>query len=238
MNGTIIRITARGMLGGRRLLLLLGMALLLVALAVVVRLFADPSPAETAQFLQAVSLSTVMPLFGLIVGTGAIGPEIDDGSIVYLLSKPVPRPAIVLSKLAVAVAAMLLFAVVPTVLAALIMTGAASGVAVAFGLGALGAGAVYCVLFLLLAILTRHAVIIGLVYALAWESLVGSFVPGARNLSVQQWALSLTDAVSEPGLVSANVGVGLAIAFAVGTFAAGAWYAGDRLRMLTLTSEE
>lgn len=238
MNGTIVRITARGMLGGRRLVLLLGMALLLVALAVVVRLFAEPSPAETVQFLQAVSLASVMPLFGLIVGTGAIGPDIDDGSIVYLLSKPVPRATIVRSKLAVGVGAMLLFAVVPTAVAALIMAGVSSGITAAFGLGALVAGAVYCVLFLLLAVLTRHAVVVGLVYALAWESLVGSFVPGARNLSVQQWALSFTDAVLEPGLMSAHVGIGLAIVLAAGTFAAGTWFAGERLRRLVLTSEE
>lgn len=238
MNGTIVRITARGMLGGRRLILLVGMALLVVALAVVVRLLADPSPAETVQFLQAVSLASVIPLFGLIVGTGVIGPDIDDGAIVYLLSKPVPRATIVRSKLAVGVGAMLLFAVVPTAVAALIMAGTSSGITVAFGLGALVAGAVYCVLFLLLAVLTRHAVIIGLVYALAWESLVGSFVPGARNLSVQQWALSLTDAVLEPGLMSAHVGVSLAIILAVATFAAGTWFADVRLRGLVLTSEE
>ena len=238
MNRTVIGITARAMLGGRRVFLLLAMAILLLALAVLLRLFVDFSDADAAQFLQVVSLSTLLPLFGLIVGTGAIGPEIDDGSIIYLLTKPISRFAIVQSKLVVALGATLAFAVLPTVLAGLIMVGGGSSIAAAFGLGALVAGAVYCVLFMLLAIVTRHAVILGLVYALVWESLVGSFIPGARNLSVQQWALSVTSSVTEPQILTADVGLGVATVLIVGVFAAGTWYAGQRLRVLTLVGEE
>lgn len=239
MNDTIIRITARGMLGGKRLLLLAAMALLLVGLAVLVRLFAETAdPAESANFLQAVSLGTMLPLFGLIVGTGAIGPEIDDGSIIYLLTKPTSRHAIVQSKLAVAIAATLVFAVLPTFVAGLIMVGGSAGLAVSFGVAALVAGAVYCVIFMLLAIVTRHAVILGLVYALVWESLVGSFIPGARNLSVQQWALSVAESLSDPGTISADVRVGIAVVFAAVAFLAGTWYAGQRLRVLTLAGDD
>lgn len=238
MNRTIIRLTTRGLLGERRVLLVLTLALLLVALATVLRVFAEPSEAQAAEFLRAVSLAAVMPLFGLIVGTGVIGPEIDDGSVTYLLSKPVPRSTIVHSKLAVAVAALVVFAVLPTALAGVIMSGGLSRLALAFGVGAFVAGAVYAVVFMLLAIVTRHAVILGLVYALAWESLVGSFVPGARNLSVQQWALSVTESLSDPGLVSANVGLGVAVVLALGVFVAGTWYAGQRLRVLTLAGED
>jgi ABC-2 type transport system permease protein len=45
----------------------------------------------------------------------------------------------------------------------------------------------------MLAIITRNAVVLGLVYALVWETIVGQIVPGARNLSVQQWALSIAE---------------------------------------------
>lgn len=227
------------MLGGKRLLLLIAMAILVVGLAVLVRLFADGAdPAESATFIQAVSLGTLLPLFGLIVGTGAIGPEIDDGSIIYLLTKPQSRHAIVQSKLAVAIAATVVFAVLPTFAAGLIMVGGSGGVAVSFGVAALVAGGVYCVIFMLLAIITRHAVILGLVYALVWESLVGSFIPGARNLSVQQWALSVAESLSDPGVVSADVQVSIAVMFAAVAFLAGTWYAGQRLRVLTLAGDD
>jgi ABC-2 type transport system permease protein len=93
-------------------------------------------------------------------------------------------------------------------------------------------------MFMLLAILTRHAVIIGLGYALVWESLVGSLVPGARNLSVQQWALAVTDALASPGLITANVGLVLAVTLIIGGFVAATWYAGLRLRVLTLATDD
>lgn len=141
------------------------------------------------------------------------------------------------SKLLVAIGAVVALAVVPTMLAAVVL-GAGPRTVLAFGAGALAAGAVYSVLFLLLTIVTRHAVIIGLVYALIWESLVGSFVPGARNLSVQQWALSVTESIAPSGLVSADVGLGLAYALIVGGFVAATWYAGSRLNALTLASED
>ncbi|MGW8565187.1 ABC transporter permease [Isoptericola sp. NPDC055881] len=237
MNGTVVRLTARGMLGGRRVWLLAALALLMVGIAVLARVLVPVTEAQAATLLQGVTFGTFLPLFGLVVGTGAIAPEIDDGSIVHLLAKPVSRHTIVQSKLAVALGAVLAFAVVPTVVATFVL-GLGPRAALAFGLGALAAGAVYAVLFLLLSVLTRHAVIIGLVYALLWESLVGSFVPGARNLSVQQWALSLTGSIAPPGLVASDVGTGLALALVVGGFAAATWYAGHRLRLLTLASAE
>lgn len=237
MNITIIKLTARQMLGGKRVWLLAGLAVLLLGIAVATRALVDISDADIAQSLQVMSIGTLLPLFGLIVGTGSIGPEIDDGSVIHLLAKPVSRHMIVQSKLAVAVGATIVFAVVPTALAALIM-GGSSRTALAFGAGALAAGVVYCVIFLLLAILTRHAVIVGLVYALIWESIVGGFVPGARNLSVQQWAGSVIDSIAEPGLVTAHVGIGLAYLLIVGGFLAATWYAGARLRVLTLASDD
>nr|WP_246211063.1 ABC transporter permease subunit [Phytoactinopolyspora alkaliphila] len=226
------------MLGGRRIYLLAALSVLLLVLAVLLRLFADLSPDDTAQFLHGVSLSTLLPLFGLIVGTGAIGPEIDDGSIVYILAKPISRAEIVRSKLLVAVTAAIAFAAAPTFLAGAIMAGTSANVALGFGVGALVAGVTYSALFLLLAIATRHAVIVGLVYALAWESLVGSFVPGARTLSIQQWALSVTEAITGPGVISSDVSLGAALVLLVLVVGGTTWYAGERLRVLTLAGDD
>ena len=54
----------------------------------------------------------------LLVGTGAIRPKIRAGSIVYLLAQALPRRPILLSKLVVALAAAMLFAVPPMMAAA------------------------------------------------------------------------------------------------------------------------
>ena len=43
------------------------------------------------------ALGTLMPLIGLLAGTGSIAPEIDDGSIIYVLAKPIRRGTIIIS---------------------------------------------------------------------------------------------------------------------------------------------
>ncbi len=48
-------------------------------------------------------LAVVLPVIALIVGTGVLGSEIDDGTLAHILAKPLPRREIVISKLVVAV---------------------------------------------------------------------------------------------------------------------------------------
>jgi ABC-2 type transport system permease protein len=223
------------------LLLLLPAVLLL--LCVTVRLLAGQDTAVTVALLGGFALATIVPLLGLIAGAGAIGPEIDDGSIVYLMSKPLSRHSIVLSKLTVAVAVVIVVAAVPTFIAGLILSGTSEGLAVGYGIGAAVAGLAYCALFVLLAIVTRNAVVIGLIYVLIWESLVGNFVPGAQVLSIQQWALAITEKVV--GSTSGPLfGVGSAVSFGAGVtlltiiIVGCTLYAGSRLRMLRLTGSE
>ncbi len=242
MNATVAQLTARTLLGRRRTLLLLALPAILVLASIGIRTLIGSDQWMSASLLGGFTLGTMVPLLGLIVGTGAIGPEIDDGSIMYLLAKPISRRTIATSKFAVAAAIITVVAAIPTLIAGLILAGTADGVAFGFAAGAAVAGLAYCGLFLLLAVLTRHAVVIGLFYALIWESLVGGFVPGAQALSVQQWSLAVTERI----LGDAAAGLGVASAVSLGTAATslvivtigGTWYAGVRLRTLPVTSDE
>lgn len=242
MNATVAQLTARSLLGRRRALLLLALPAILLLLAGMIRAFAGEDPGTTVGLLGGFALGTVVPLLALIAGTGAIGPEIDDGSVVYLLAKPLRRATIVHSKLAVSVAVVTAVAAIPTLLAGLVLSGMADGLAVAYGVGAFAAGIAYCAVFLLLAVLTRNAVVVGLLYALIWESLIGGFVPGAQVLSIRQWALAVTQRMI--GAEAEALGVTAAVSFGTGLVllmlvAAGAtFYAGQRLRTLRLTTGE
>jgi ABC-2 type transport system permease protein len=242
MNATVARLTARSLLGRRRALLLLALPAVLLVLALASRVLGGQDDVLTVGLLGGFAVATLVPLLGLIAGTGAIGPEIDDGSIVYLLAKPLSRFSIAATKVAVAVAVVTAFAAVPTLLAGFILSGTSDRLAVAYGVGALIAGTGYAALFLLLAVLTRHAVVVGLLYALIWESLVGSFVPGAQALSVQQWALAITKSLlgdrAAPLNVTSAVGLGAAIPLLLVLMVGSTWYAGWRLRTLRLTSDE
>ena len=52
--------------------------------------------------LDTLVVRTVMPLVALVFGTSALGSEIEDGTAVYLLAKPIARWQIVLAKMLVA----------------------------------------------------------------------------------------------------------------------------------------
>lgn len=242
LNVTVAQLTAHSLLGGRRLWLLVALPGVLLLLAVATRLLAGSNEDITVGLLGGFALATVVPLLGLIVGTGAIGPEIDEGSIIYLLSKPLSRYSIATTKVVVAVGLVAVFAALPTLGAGLILSGATDRLAVAYAVGAVAAGTAYAALFVLLAVVTRHAVVVGLLYALIWESLIGSFVPGAQALSVQQWALAITEKIlggrAERLNVDSAVGLGVAIPLLVVVVVGSTWYAGRRLRSLRLTSDD
>ena len=237
MNRVVAWITLRGVLGRRRALLLVLLPATLVVLAIVLRATGHADPQSAASLLQRYGIGTLMPLVALIATTGVLGTEIDDGSIVFLLSKPISRPVIVQTKLVVAVGLTALFSAVPVLIAGLVMAGTADGLAIAFALGALAGSIAYGSILALVNVLTRHAVVTGLIYALIWESLIGSFVPGARELSVQQWALSVADWLTTSEAVHADVALMAALGLLAAVTVGATVLAGQRLRSLAISGD-
>ncbi len=249
MNATVASLTRRSLLGRKRTLVLLLLPLALLALCTLARVLAGLDSDIAAELdgplapdlLGAFGITILMPLLTLIAGTGSIGPEIDEGSIVYLLAKPLNRYSIVVTKLVVAIAVVIAFGVVPIAISGVVLTGEIGIVTVGFTLGALAAGVAYCAVFLLLAVVTRNAVVIGLIYALIWEGLVGGLVPGAQTLSIQQWSLAIVEAVLGDSArrleVEAAVGLGTGLVLLTVVTVAATTYAGRRLQTLRLNDE-
>ena len=125
MNGVIAGITLRQLLSRRRTLLLLLLAGVLVLVATVFRLAGEEARAMrfTSGLLANLGVGTLMPLVALLFGTGAIGGEIDDGTAVFLLAKPISRRTVVITKLVVAAACSAALACGPMLLAGLIAAG-------------------------------------------------------------------------------------------------------------------
>jgi ABC-2 type transport system permease protein len=238
MNTVVAGITYRALLGRRRIILLLLLPLALIGLAVLFRVLGGGDQGAAVELMQQFAISTMLPLLGLIAGTGVIAPEIDDGTIIHLMSKPISRPVLVRTKFLVAASLMALFGAVPTYVAAWILAGNEDGIAPGFALGALVAGIAYAAVFLLLGVVTRHAVTIGIVYALVWEGVVGNFVPGARRFSIQQWAQSIADQVSDSPFLTSDVTLGFAVPALLVVIVAGVLLAGQRLRVFALTGDE
>ena len=93
-----------------------------------------------------------------------------------------------------------------------------------------------------LSVVTRNAVIIGLLYALLWETVLGGYVPGVRNVSVRQWALAAAERIlgdrATMWRVTSDVSLTAALALlAVATIGA-VVLAVRRLQTLRLTSAD
>jgi ABC-2 type transport system permease protein len=238
LNLTIASITVRGMLGRKRALLLFALPAILLALAGVLRATGSGDLSSSAIVLRLFAVGTLLPLLTLIAASGVIGPEIDDGQIMYLMTKPISRPVITTTKLVVAIGLVAVFAAVPTTAAGMILTGSDANLAVAFGLGILAGGAAYCALFLALSVVTRQPVTIGLVYALVWETMIANYAPRAKTLSIQQWAYSVTDSLTTATDIVATVSLSTALPLLAVVTVGGAVLAGWRMRSLTISGPE
>jgi ABC-2 type transport system permease protein len=238
MNTVIASITFRGMLSRRRALLLFLLPAFLLLLSIGLRLTGHADLDNATLLLTQFGLGALLPLLALLAGTGVIGPEIDDGQIMYIMTKPLARPVISTTKYVVAVIIVVAFGVVPIFVSGLIMTGMTAGLATGFAIGALVAGIAYCALFIAIAVVSRFAVTIGLIYALVWENLIARYASGAKTLSIRQWGISVTDMVTNATAVKADVGTSTAVPLLILVTVAGVTYAGWKLRTLSIAGTE
>ncbi|MEV4821291.1 ABC transporter permease subunit [Micromonospora sp. NPDC049274] len=232
---TITWITARGLFGRRRFLLLLPLPLVLLGLAILCRsLNVDPGQ-WGPPVLVGLGLAVVLPVVALIIGTGVLGAEIDDGTVVHILTKPLPRWQIILPKLAVSAGVTAATVAVPLYVAGVLADSVRLGLALAFA-AALGALA-YSALFLALSLVTRRPVLLGLVYVLIWEGLLGNFVSGTKVLSIQQYVIALADRLAPSGLLETTVSVPVASVMTVLISVGFTVLAIDRLRSFSVAGE-
>ncbi|QNE21496.1 ABC transporter permease subunit [Kribbella qitaiheensis] len=238
MNATIARLTMSTLFGHRRGLLLFILPVVLLALCVLLALTVDNSPDFSTALLQMFGLAVIVPLISLLAATGALSSEIDDGSIVYLLSKPIKRSTIIVTKALVAIAVIVALGAVPMVIASLILDVHDPQTALAFGAGTVVAGIAYTAIFIALSATSGNAVTIGLLYALLWEGVMGQYVGGAKALSVQQWSLAVIHQLTDAPHVTSAVKLPIALILLIAVTAIGITVAITRLRSLSLSTAE
>lgn len=194
--GPLVRVTVQSLLGRRRILLMLLLVALPVLVGLAIRL--GGGRADAAVILDTLVIRTVLPLVALVIGSAALGSEIEDGTVVYLLVKPVPRWVVALAKIAVAVGLTLVLTVPPMLVTALLIgtaSGGSLGPPLAFVLAAIAGGAAYASVFTTLGALTTRALVVGLAYTLLWEGALAGLLEGTRFLSIRQATLGIAAAL-------------------------------------------
>lgn len=236
MIGFLLRLTLRQQVFRKSTLLLIGLAMLPVLVAMLFRLSDDTENPQTwtAEALYAgLIITAVLPLTALMFGTSVLGDELEDGTAIYLLTKPIPRWQILLPKL---IAPWLLTSVIlvaSTVAAGVIAIDSGSreiiyGAAIAMCLGA----AVYTALFVMLSVVSTHALIIGLVYVFIWEGVVAGIFEGVRYMSVRHYTIGVADWASGnvPRTFDAYVAGTTALVLTIIVIAGASYFAERRLQ--------
>lgn len=228
-NLALTRHALREAFSGRRRYGLALLALMPAAIALALRRWSEASAqAESTFVIFVVGVGIVVPLMALWIGVATLREELISGTIVHLVTRPVGRAQLLLTRLVGAALATWLLAAIGLTLVfpatghletdmllwAWIVTGLAS--------------LAYTSLFALLGALTDRAVLAGLAYIFAWENVVASSPFLFRYATVAYWVRSIVEAqglvsggllageIAEPATMTSSILALLAIAAAAG----------------------
>jgi ABC-2 type transport system permease protein len=198
----VTTLTVRQFTGGRtaRLALVLSLIPALFAAIYVARPW-DVTPDEFAiDLFRELIVPTLLPIVVLLPATAAFGNELEDGTLPYLLMKPVSRLRLVLGKYAA-----VLVVTVPALLAGMAVTtlvasrgpdaGDLGRILVAMAGSSVAAAALLGAIFLMVSLVIPRALLAGMIYVFAWESLLGRFLPGVQAISSREYALRVFDGI-------------------------------------------
>jgi ABC-2 type transport system permease protein len=203
----VARVTLRALVSRRRTVLMVLLAGVPVLVGLLVRANTT-GISEVGPTLDGLVVRIILPLVALVFGTAALGSELEDGTGVHLLTKPISRTTIVLAKVLVAGTLTAALVVPATVLTAMLMARPGSdvgGLVLSLGLGVLAGSYLYASIFAALSIITSRGLIIGLGYALIWEGLLAGLLPGTQIFSVREYVRGIVNAIA-PTVIESVVG--------------------------------
>ena len=239
MIDAILRLTLRSLLNRRRSVLMLLLAASPILIALLVRVAGRPVDPVRVELnvLDGLIVRTVLPLVALVLGTGAMGSELEDGNAVYLLTKPIPRWRITAAKLLAAGGLTAALVAPAALVTGFLLAGDQGGgarIAVAYAAASIVGSFLYSAVFLAASVASGRALIIGLVYTLLWEGFLASLFAGSRAFSIREYTIGLA-AILDPGRIDAPLNsitsvVGSAAVLAISFVLATRWLAGFQVR--------
>jgi ABC-2 type transport system permease protein len=140
----------------------------------------------------------ILPILGVFYGTSLIADEVDDKTITYLFTRPIPRSAVLFGKYLAYLACTVLL-VLPSVILVyfLIVPVGGGSIAAAFpslvaDLGMLAIGlAAYGAVFALVGARVKRPLVVGLVFAFGWEPTVLLFPGYLKRMTVAYYLQAL-----------------------------------------------
>ncbi|MEX0826937.1 MAG: ABC transporter permease [Acidimicrobiia bacterium] len=185
---SMVRVTLRQVIGGRRWIIL-GLVALLSAIVMWLSSANLNEANSIGRYHDAplvILFIIVLPLVALVLGSSALGDERRDGTLSFLLLRPIPRWSIVAAKFTASWLAATAISSVAGILASAALAARAGTwvTLVPTVVGVAVSAACYTAVFLVLGHITSRAVLVGLVYLFVWESGISFAAPALANVSL------------------------------------------------------
>jgi ABC-2 type transport system permease protein len=193
----------------------------------------DPQLAGT-RFVDTYGLALLAPVASLVFAAAALGDLDEDGSLVYLWLRPVPRWKIVVAAVASCITITWPTVVGPLMIAAA-ATGAGSDLVRATAIATSVAVVAYTGVFVALGLRVRRALMWGLLYIFIWEGFVAQANSSAARLSIRSYTRSLLSQIADVYLRLADVATAAAWLVPLVIAGLGAIYATFRLTRQEVT---
>lgn len=197
--------TLRDFMQLKRILTWLAVSLGLVLMGFAIRnVYVGRPPDEIYALLSGSLVFRLLPLLSAIFSTQVLSAEVEQKTIVYLVTRPIPRAQLIAMR---SLAAMSSVAIIATIAAMAIS-------ASVFGAGALGnelfwrdlkailiGSAAYGSLFVMISLLMNRAMIVCILIAFVWETAAASLPGSMYYLSISSYLTSIAErpAVLETG---------------------------------------
>ncbi len=173
-----------------------------------------------------IGFTLLVPIVALVFAGASLGDTREDGTLVYLWLRPMPRAGIAVGAWLSAITVSLPLTLIPMTLTAVLLdTGnelvVATVIATIVGIFA------YSALFVLLGLVVKNPIVWGLGYILIWEGLVASFGSAAAKFAIRGYLSSiLTDRTGvdvELGDLSQTAGIVVPVVVAIAALAMAAY---------------
>lgn len=141
-------------------------------------------------------LRFIIPVLGVFYGTALMADEVEDKTITYLFTRPIPRGAVLFGKF-LAYLACTLLVVLPSVMIVFFLLVPLSQLPATFGsllvdLGLLALGlAVYGSVFAFVGAFFKRPLVIGLVFAFGWEQFVLALPGSLKQFTIAYYLQAL-----------------------------------------------
>lgn len=160
------------------------------------KVYVDRAPDELYPLLSASLVFRLLPLVSAIFSTQVLSAEVEQKTIVYLLTRPIPRTTLILMRSLAAMAAVTLVS----------MAAAVAVSASVYGAGALSnellwrdakaivvGAAAYGALFVMISLLVNRAMIVCILIAFVWETAVAQLPGSMYYLSISSYLTAIAE---------------------------------------------